>query len=709
MGAVATSTLPLAALDSLDVALVVVDRTGTIAYANAAAHALVGGTTALVETKVTALLTDTGTLLEEISTAVRSGHSWAGEIALPRPDGSTLTVRTRAVPICEGTERVGTLGLIEPPSSQLGPLLLADHAVELTRVVADVAGAEHLGEAAQLITDHAVAALGARSALFGVLEGPGTIRAAGLRVLPGTDRRRWQRLDVSECNPLSEAVRTRQVVAASSAAESARRWPAWANAPAHDGSLAAVPLVTGGRCVGVLGLGFADERPLREWERRYLEALAESCAQAVERITARAAAEQANAKLSFLASASEALAASLDYEETLRTVADLAVPHLADWCTIDVLEEGHIRRVAVSHIDPGKVAMAWELWGRYPTDLEAPTGAGAVLRSGTSELVETVDEQVLDERAVAPEIRRLVEKLQLNSALTVALRARGRTLGVLSLVYAESGRHFLPADVAFAEELARRAALAIDNAQLYTETLQVALQLQRAILPESYADMENWRVAVHYRPAGRSDVGGDFFDAQTLRDGRLVALVGDVMGRGVAAAAAMAQVRAAVRAYLVVDPDPGAVLTRLDQMFAELAFPQLVTLVYGVLDPHRNISAWHSAGHLPPLLVHGDGNVERLSLPTAPPLGAGIFRRDATIVPFSPSDALVLYSDGLVERRGEDIDEGMARLERLASPLAVDLSDSALAILADELRQRGHDDDVTVLGLRARRAASPES
>ena len=151
---------------------------------------------------------------------------------------------------------------------------------------------------------------------------------------------------------------------------------------------------------------------------------------------------------------------------------------------------------------------------------------------------------------------------------------------MITWVSAESERLYTASDLALAEDLAKRAAVAIDNAELHSETLATAVQLQHAVLPESMPRVPGWEIATSYSPAGRTDVGGDFYDAVPLDDGRLALFVGDVMGRGVAAAAAMAQMRAAVRAYTAIDPTPGAVMTNLDRMFAQYPTDQLVTLVH---------------------------------------------------------------------------------------------------------------------------------
>ncbi|HVM65647.1 MAG TPA: SpoIIE family protein phosphatase [Acidimicrobiales bacterium] len=574
----------------------------------------------------------------------------------------------------------------------------------LAEVVAQISGAESVEEVGKVFTSTASDVLGADLASLSVAEGPDTLHLVALssRGVAAADPS-WDRFRTDAANAVSEAVRTRAPVTATDADEIRRRWPGMIGEDVAERSVVTLPLVAVERCIGAIGLSFPVDRDFTDLDLKYLGALADSCAQAVERISATATATEAAGRLGFLAEASAALAGSLDYEATLRTVAALAVPRLADWCAIDLLEDGTLRRVAVSHPDPAKVELAHELNRRYPPDLAAPRGAPAVARTGVPELVEHVDEELLDALDVQGEVRDLVYALRLRSGLTVALKARDRVLGVLSFVYAESGRRYGPDDVRFAEDLARRAAVAIDNSQLHTETLQVALQLQHAVQPDAFPGTPDWEVAVHYRPAGRSDVGGDFFDAVPLEDGSIVALVGDVMGRGIAAAASMAQVRSAVRAYLADDPDPAAVIARLDTMFARLDLPPLVTLLYAVIDPGAEELRLVSAGHLPPVIVRATGAVEALELPKWPPLGVGQFSREVSVVPFRPPDTLLAFTDGLVERRGEDIDDGLRRLRDHAAGLRGPLDDALLARLADRLRQAGHDDDVTVLAVRERR------
>lgn len=621
--------------------------------------------------------------------AARRGESWTGPAS---PSGGAQRLRT--VPLHLDGEVVGLVVL----AGDAGPDVAAT--ADLARVVADIAGTTDLYVLAKVVTASASEVLGADAASLCVLDGD-ALRVVGLHSTRPVDPSQWRRIPLVATNPLAEAVRAGEVVVGATRAEIDRRWPGLFPPETAERSLIVLPLMTGERCVGSVGLAFPELRAFDGGRRGYLGALADSCAQAIERIQATMIAAAASAKLRYLADASAALATSLDYEATLRRVADLAVPAFADWCAIDLLEEGSFRRVAVSHVDPAKVALAQELWERYPPQMDAPTGAPGVARTGVSELVEHVDDELLDQLGLDDEQRRLVRELQLRSGLTVALTARGRTLGVLAFVYAESGRSYSPADVPFAEDLARRAALAIDNSQLHTETLEVALQLQRAVLPETFPDSDRWQVAVHYRPAGRTDVGGDFYDAITLPDGRLVALVGDVMGRGVAAAAAMAQVRAALRAFIALDPDPRTVAGRVDTMFDRLDISQLVTMLYLVVQPGAGSMSVLSAGHLPALAVGTDGSTRWLEVAGSPPLGVAVGERPVTDVALREGETVLAYSDGLVERRGEDLDDGLQRLAVAAGVIGSGLNDTVLVRLADELSVAGHDDDVTLLAVRA--------
>jgi PAS domain S-box-containing protein len=211
---------------------------------------------------------------------------------------------------------------------------------------------------------------------------------------------------------------------------------------------------------------------------------------AVTDVTERTRTEASRA---FLSEASRVLASSLDYQATLRAVARLAVPTLADWCGVDVVtEDGEIERLAVEHVDPARVRFALEVAERWPTPPDAPQGVPHVIRTGEAEMMSDIPEALLEATARDPEHLRVIRELGLRSYVCVPLTARGRVLGALSLVHAESGRRHTPADLALAEELARRAAIAIDNARLYSETEEARSQLEQQTgeLEEAQAEME---------------------------------------------------------------------------------------------------------------------------------------------------------------------------------------------------------------------------
>ncbi|MFD9305257.1 SpoIIE family protein phosphatase [Streptomyces sp. NPDC060048] len=240
---------------------------------------------------------------------------------------------------------------------------------------------------------------------------------------------------------------------------------------------------------------------------------------------------------------------------------------------------------------------------------------------------------------------------------------------------------------------------------------EAAVTLQRSLLPQELEQPDDLRVAATYQPGGtEAAVGGDWYDVITLGAGRTALVIGDVMGRGVRAAAVMGQLRTAVRAYARLDLPPHEVLQLLDGLAAEIDASQIATCVYAVHDPNEGLLAYASAGHLPILVRDEDGTVRRAADPTGPPLGTGGWLHTSGTIALGPGSTAVLYTDGLVERRGEDIDEGVAALERALSG-----AQGTPAVICDRLMRAlgvdaDHDDDVAVLVLQqpARTGADAE-
>jgi anti-sigma regulatory factor (Ser/Thr protein kinase) len=230
---------------------------------------------------------------------------------------------------------------------------------------------------------------------------------------------------------------------------------------------------------------------------------------------------------------------------------------------------------------------------------------------------------------------------------------------------------------------------------------ETAVTLQRSLLPQELEEPDDLRVAATYHPGGtEAAVGGDWYDVITLGGGRTALVIGDVMGRGVRAAAVMGQLRTAVRAYARLDLPPHEVLQLLDGLATEIDANQIATCVYAIHDPNEGRLVYASAGHLPILVRDETGTVQRADEPTGPPLGTGGWMHASGSIALTPGSTAVLYTDGLVERRNEDLDEGIAALERALSGAT-----GSPQVVCDRLvRSAGvtpdHDDDVAVLVLQ---------
>ncbi|AZP18814.1 SpoIIE family protein phosphatase [Streptomyces aquilus] len=239
---------------------------------------------------------------------------------------------------------------------------------------------------------------------------------------------------------------------------------------------------------------------------------------------------------------------------------------------------------------------------------------------------------------------------------------------------------------------------------------ETAVTLQRSLLPQVLEEPDDLRIAATYQPGGtEAAVGGDWYDVITLGGGRTALVIGDVMGRGVRAAAVMGQLRTAVRAYARLDLPPHEVLQLLDGLATEIDANQIATCVYAIHDPNEGKLVYASAGHLPILVRDESGAVLRADEPTGPPLGTGGWIHTSGSIPLGPGATAVLYTDGLVERRDEDLDEGIASLERALSGAT-----GTPQVVCDRLvRSAGvtadHDDDVAVLVLQHPSRTGPDS
>lgn len=267
----------------------------------------------------------------------------------------------------------------------------------------------------------------------------------------------------------------------------------------------------------------------------------------------------------FLARAGQLLASSLDYEQTLRNVAGLAVPRLADWCGVDLIDEERRRvPVAVAHVDPARVELAARLREYEPEQMQSDRGIGRVIATGEPMLYNDIPAELIEDAAVDERHLALLREVGMRAVLIVPMKTRGRTVGTITFVSAESGRTFSDGDVEFAEQIAERAALAVENARLYSERSQVARTLQNSLLPEALPQLPGWEIAAFYRPAGQDgEVGGDFYDFWVLGEDTLM-MIGDVTGKGVRAATVTSLVRHSAQTASEFDPRPAEILSRIN-------------------------------------------------------------------------------------------------------------------------------------------------
>ena len=502
-------------------------------------------------------------------------------------------------------------------------------------------------------------------------------------------------------------------------------WRGLQDAPDHPPlpDYLAAPLIgRDGSNLGLVQLSHkVDETAFSAEDEAILVQLAQMASAAMERLeafererSARRDAEQAALVRGLLSDASAAFASSLEPAELHETVVSLAVPRLGDWACLHVPDEhGGVRLAAVRHRDTDRQQALESFLEGFPVSLDHPFGAGAVLRTGGHDLFPELSDDVL--RAVSRTEAEVAawRGLLCGSGIVVPLTAGGRTIGALSITRDEP---YTERELEYAADLAQRAALALDNATRFTFERDLAATLQRSLLPREMPVSPLLTSASRYLPGAQgTQIGGDWYDLLEVDDGQLVLVVGDVMGRGVQAAAIMGQLSATVRAYALEGHSPAQILSRLDRVVQGIEGLHFTTCVVGRLDPVTRTLVLASAGHLPPLLLGPYGGAEFLELDPGLPLGVGGAHFVERTVQLEPGATVMLYTDGLVESADSPIDEGLERLRAAAlapAQTAEEVCDRVLhlldrhgdapddtAILALLLSHRGPSDDVQPLVL----------
>lgn len=403
--------------------------------------------------------------------------------------------------------------------------------------------------------------------------------------------------------------------------------------------------------------------------------------------------------LALIAEATSVLASTLDSRRTLQRLADVAVHHIADWCTVHVYDDRkHLQLAALAHQDPASVVFARELSRRYP--VRSGDATATVAETGDALLLKEVTPEMIEAGAQDAEHRRMIEVLALRSAIVVPLGYEKERFGAMTLVVGKGRRPFEEGDLEIAKLLAQRASVAIANARLYERQEHVARTLQASFLPASlpYSPDVSFS-AIYASGAAEAEIGGDWYDAFELRDGTLCLSIGDVGGRGLAAAIPMGKLRQAFRVLSAVEREPARLL-RIADAAVRREHPEVyVTAFVAVYDPRTRMLRYANAGHPPPLIRSVDAFVRRLDEPSLP-LGLEAFDALSTKEEkLENGELLVCFTDGLIEA-GKDIAAGV-------SGVIAALHDPALGIVSypAELVSRlalpqGAHDDVAILTLR---------
>jgi GAF domain-containing protein/anti-sigma regulatory factor (Ser/Thr protein kinase) len=576
-----------------------------------------------------------------------------------------------------------------------------------TGVVAEL----DLGRAAQLVTDAAVHAVGAAfGAFFYNVQDRGGDRAF-LYATSGAPHSAFDPFTVpatDASDPSSSVVRIDDVLSAEHTDVPLQGIP---KGQPQVRSYLAVPVRSRGssEVLGRLCFGHPEPAVFTEQDERLAVGIATQAAIAFDNARlyqaerqAHEMAEASQERLALLAETGRLVTTSLDQSVTLREIARLTVPTLADACLIDVPDDdGRIVRISTG--GPGLERFVQGLVPFPPGFDDISHPIIRAMRTGEPTLVRQISGEFLATVTRAPQHRKIAEELRPRSIIIVPLVGRDDLYGSLTLINVElSERTFGPDDFALAEEIGRRAGMAVENARLYNQQRTVAESLQHALLPDQLPTITGFEATARYLPGTPGErVGGDWYDLFEVPSGEIAIAMGDVVGHGIPAASMMAQLRNALRAYVWDGFAPGEVLGRLNNLLNGLEPEGMATASVAMLDPVTTKLRLASAGHLPVLHVR-DGVASFVGEGLGPPLGAVPFARfDEISLELRPEDIAVFYTDGLVEDRTVSLDVGLEHMRAAVMEGADTIEELTDAVLRSCLHDRLVDDDVAVLVLRS--------
>ena len=563
----------------------------------------------------------------------------------------------------------------------------------LTARLADARGSDAVIDA---VIEEAAASVGSTQVTICALDESGdTMRGIRYHGLSDELAKKFAEFPFRAGLPAVDALLQHRPIVMHSQVERDELYPSLAGNSFSVRSWVCLPLSVGLRDIGALALTVPPESVDSPAYLDFLMALADQCAHALDRARLIERDDNHRLWLELLAEAGRIFSAPIDVRFTCMQLCRLLVGRIADGAGIFLRQpHGGYSLAASRHVDPAVDDHMRELAENIPPVVS--DFYDEVLANGTP---------VVQPTGPTGPIGDYVASIRMTCRVVLPLIAGGRALGVLVVMTTEGGRAPLSDDdVEQLEEVAARLALATDGALLLRQQTEIAHTLQRSLLPASLPQVPGAEVAVRYLPGTEGvDVGGDFYDVIPLPSGRIGLVVGDVMGRGLRAAAVMGQLRAAVRSYSLEGHPPAALLARLDLLVGTLEDGMLVTALYGEWDPSRGLALVSCAGHLPPLVRHPGRPPEFLELDPGLPLGVGAQDYVEREVALPPGSLLLGFTDGLVEGKDLPVEDGMAQLLAVMTEPqnAMAACDAALAALRPAGSSRKYDDDTALLALVA--------
>jgi serine phosphatase RsbU (regulator of sigma subunit)/anti-sigma regulatory factor (Ser/Thr protein kinase) len=611
--------------------------------------------------------------------------SW--EKAISEPDTSTFALAQRFA------DQAGfALEQVERRRAEAEAARSAEETRRLQEITAALSVASTVTDVSNTCLQHALAAVGAEAG-FIVLSRPEgvTVDVVTSSGYSDTELDTWRAFALDADVPFSRAIATGEAIWALTPEEMG----GFAAAGEHaDHGWAALPLTTPAGIRGALHLSFRTPRTLTEAERRWLQTVVSQCAQALE----RSRLFDAELLLRRRSERLQSMTAALSNALTRQDVAAVAVTEIGNAVGSD--------GTALASVVEDRQLVRMLAWRGYPDDpeeswlevaLDAATPGTRALRRRVSGFYETIQ----DVEREFPDFAKELGAAGHTSFLFVPLVA-GRRANALLVLSWKDAYPLTQEERRFVETLAGQVAQALDRATHLETEQTIAETLQRSVLPVSLPRVEGVQLAARYLPGtAELDVGGDWFDAIPLPDDRLGLVVGDVVGKGVEAAATMSQLRNALRAFSLDRMKPATTMARLNRLAEEVVETAFATMVYVVVDPAARICRITSAGHPPPLVMYPDGRVEFVEGGRGLPLGAGSDTKyGQAVIEMPVGTALLLYTDGLVERRGRAIDEGLDDLRRAAADGPREPEQLVEHILERLVGTAERGDDIALLAVR---------